>query len=161
MKKRHVRSAKGFTLIELMIVVAIIGILAAIAIPKFAELVTRSKESAAKGSLGSVRSAISIYYSDQEGGFPVVLDTGLTTNSKYLSSIPTIALPAVSSQGTFGCTGHPNASSIVYGAITGVADNAGASTPWYYDNVTNDAGVGTLVLGCTHKDTKGNFWSSY
>ena len=69
-KKTLKKSVKGFTLIELMIVVAIIGILAAIAIPKFADLVTKSKESAVKGSLGSVRSAISIYYSDTEGVFP-------------------------------------------------------------------------------------------
>jgi prepilin-type N-terminal cleavage/methylation domain-containing protein len=62
--------AKGFTLIELMIVVAIIGILAAIAIPKFADLVTKSKEASIKGSLGTIRSAVSIYYSDQEGVYP-------------------------------------------------------------------------------------------
>ena len=55
-------SKKGFTLIELMIVVAIIGILAAIAIPKFANLINKSKEGATKGALSTVRSAIQVYY---------------------------------------------------------------------------------------------------
>src|SRR5690242_1961052 len=92
---RLIKNSKGFTLIELMIVVAIIGILAAIAIPKFADLVTKSKESAVKGSLGSVRSAVSIYYSDTEGIFPIVssLGTALTTGSKYLSLLPYATIP--------------------------------------------------------------------
>ncbi|MBI3565196.1 MAG: prepilin-type N-terminal cleavage/methylation domain-containing protein, partial [Elusimicrobia bacterium] len=64
------KNKKGFTLIELMIVVAIIGILAAIAIPKFAELIRKSGEGASKGNLGSIRSALSIYYGDMEGTYP-------------------------------------------------------------------------------------------
>ena len=57
-KDRASRKAnKGFTLIELMIVVAIIGILAAIAIPKFADLIRKSNEGATKGNLGATRSA--------------------------------------------------------------------------------------------------------
>jgi type II secretion system protein G len=58
---------KGFTLVELMIVIVIIGILAAIAIPKFADMVDKSKEGATKGQLTSLRSAINLYYSDNEG----------------------------------------------------------------------------------------------
>src|SRR3954454_17240373 len=76
--------SKGFTLIELMIVVAIIGILAAVAVPKFADLVTKSKEASVKGALGAVRSALSIYYGDTEGSYPTNLFVGLTTGNKYM-----------------------------------------------------------------------------
>src|ERR1700757_3818100 len=77
------RKKSGFTLIELMIVVAIIGILAAIAIPRFAEMIRKSAEGSSKGNLGAIRSALSIYYGDMEGQFPSDLQY-LTVNTKYL-----------------------------------------------------------------------------
>ncbi len=48
------KGTKGFTLIELMIVVAIIGILAAIAIPNFLKFQAKSKQSEAKSNLGAI-----------------------------------------------------------------------------------------------------------
>src|SRR5471030_277116 len=81
------KNKRGFTLIELMIVVAIIGILAAIAIPKFAELIRKSGEGASKGNVGSIRSALSIYYGDMEGQYPTQL-AGLTVAGKYIAAIP-------------------------------------------------------------------------
>jgi type IV pilus assembly protein PilA len=55
---------KGFTLIELMIVVAIIGILAAIAIPNFLRFQARAKQSEAKQNLGAIFTAYTSYFSD-------------------------------------------------------------------------------------------------
>lgn len=61
---------RGFTLIELMLAVAIIGLLSAIAVPKFGNLIDKAREASLKGQLGSLRSALSLYYADNEGIFP-------------------------------------------------------------------------------------------
>jgi MSHA pilin protein MshA len=55
---------RGFTLIELVIIIVVLGILASIAIPKYKNIVAESKESAARGALGSLRSGVSIYYAN-------------------------------------------------------------------------------------------------
>ena len=57
---------KGFTLIELMIVIAIIGVLAAIAIPQFSSYRTRSFNSAAQADLRNVATAQVAYYTDKQ-----------------------------------------------------------------------------------------------
>src|SRR5574341_2434452 len=62
---RKMRSAKGFTLIELMIVVAIIGILAAIAIPNFLKFQCKSKRAEAKTNLGGIYTAELSYFSER------------------------------------------------------------------------------------------------
>ncbi|MGH7164744.1 MAG: type IV pilin protein [Nitrospiraceae bacterium] len=60
-----VKSHKGFTLIELMIVVAIIGILAAIAIPNFLKYQAKSRQSEARTNLGGVFVAETSYFGEQ------------------------------------------------------------------------------------------------
>ena len=56
------RNEKGFTLVELMIVVVIIGILASIAIPKFTNLIGKTKAAEAKTILGQIITAEKTYY---------------------------------------------------------------------------------------------------
>lgn len=58
------KGKKGFTLIELVIVLILIGIIAAVAVPKFMDLQEEAKKNAVKGALASVRSAINIYYAN-------------------------------------------------------------------------------------------------
>jgi type IV pilus assembly protein PilA len=60
----RIRSKKGFTLVELMIVVAIIGILAAIAIPNFLNFRMKAKTSEAKSNLGAIRSTEVAYFAE-------------------------------------------------------------------------------------------------
>jgi len=58
------KGKKGFTLIELMIVVAIVGILAAIAIPNFLKFQAKSKQSEAKASLGAIYTGQIAYFGE-------------------------------------------------------------------------------------------------
>jgi type IV pilus assembly protein PilA len=60
------RKQKGFTLIELMIVVAIIGILAAIAIPNFLRFQAKSKQAEAKTNLGAMGLAAETYRAEKD-----------------------------------------------------------------------------------------------
>jgi type IV pilus assembly protein PilA len=63
--KKMLNNKKGFTLIELMIVVAIIGILAAIAIPNFMNYQCKAKQSEAKSNLGAIRTAQEVYFAEK------------------------------------------------------------------------------------------------
>jgi len=66
LKKFRTSSEKGFTLIELMIVVAIIGILAAIAIPNFMNYQCKAKQSEVKSNLGNIRTAQEAYFAEYD-----------------------------------------------------------------------------------------------
>lgn len=60
--------SKGFTIIEIVIVITILGLFAVIAIPRFLDLSSQSRISAAKGILGSVRSAVALKYIENARG---------------------------------------------------------------------------------------------
>lgn len=76
---------RGFTLMELLVVVTIIGILVAVALPAYRETIQRTKEAVLKENLFRLREAIDQYHADQ-GRYPPTLDA--LVEKGYLRDIP-------------------------------------------------------------------------
>jgi type IV pilus assembly protein PilA len=82
---------KGFTLIELMIVVAIIGILAAVAIPAYQDYIARAQVSEAVNLLASGKTGMAEYFADKATWPPAATDVMGSTAGKYTNGIVILA----------------------------------------------------------------------
>jgi prepilin-type N-terminal cleavage/methylation domain-containing protein len=168
--------ARGFTLIELMLVVAIVGLLVAIALPKFSNLIDKSREAAAKGNIGALRSALSIYYADNEGiyplyGIPFSLTWGmLELDGKYIDLTKVIF-----NQPRYlhaGSGGSANAKELFAMALNQNNDFGGiphlnwvvdrwpvAYSCWAVNMWDAPATMAELRSTCPHPDLSGRAWS--
>ena len=127
------KKQQGFTLIELMIVVAIIGILAAIAIPAYQDYTIRAQVSEGLNLSGAAKAAVTEYFQDQ-GTFPNTnnlagLEAAANIAGKYVSQV------AVSANGVITAT-YSNANNRTANAkinsatLTMTPADAGGSVTW-------------------------------
>jgi len=117
--KKRMKNQKGFTLVELMVVVVIIGILVAIAVPVYNNITETAEEKACKANVRTIQGAVGMYYA-KYGDYPGVVEDLTKDGDKYLEEPPECPSGGgyVIQDGTVTCDVHG-----------GKTDNGGSSDP--------------------------------
>jgi general secretion pathway protein G len=136
----------GFTLVELLIVIIIIAVLAAIAIPKFANSSTRSKEAALKANLKLYRNAVELFKGDT-GAYPAQLSDLTLTSAPATGKDSTgnnVAIVAADYKGPY---------------VERIENDPVSSAPFTYS--TNSPTVGKITSSASGNGSDGTPYSSW
>lgn len=124
MDGKNIRPKKGFTLIELMIVVAIIAILAAIAYPSYTQYKIRTNRADVQSEMMNTAQRLQSYYVINHNYTSATLDNGTTSND-YPTSSPVYSITLVPSDQTYTLTAAPKSGTVQAGNGNVILDSQG------------------------------------
>ena len=138
MKKRATRNHRAFTLIELVIVITILAILAAVAIPAFQNLTVQARNAGTQGALGGLRSGIAVYRANElavgnAGLYPTLTGSTFAAPSPMENGI-------VPENPWARSANYASASGIVIGGATTRA-TSGTLAGWIYTATGTNGGL--------------------
>jgi general secretion pathway protein G len=115
------RRRRGFTLIELMVVLAVIALLLSVAVPRYFNSVDKAREGVLRADLVTMRDAIDKYYGDT-GRYPDSLQQ--LVSSRYLRTLPVDPITGSASTWTVLAPTRPDAAGAVYDVRSGAPGQA-------------------------------------
>jgi Tfp pilus assembly protein PilE len=140
-------NGKKISFVEIIVAISIILLVTLIVYPKFLDIIRKSNEATTRANLTALRSAIAIYYGDNEGKFPTekIAEELVSEDGKYIKLIPEVYCPP-------------------YHNITNeiTINPTGDSGKWAYQvEDSEDRQAGELWIDCDQKDSNGVVWSTY